>query len=176
MSFLVCTWQPFNILNLLKIAKGTLIFFSLAKKNTFLFYSGLHIPFHGIYSAIATITITVAWLVYFFFILFLFLFNVLLSGRSCPILLLLTISPIHRNAKICIFLVSSDFALFSQPWYIWYSHVHINNVYRNLRAMLTSTFPLRLNIFVLFSYVLFFFHHFACVRSFTISHHTHTNT
>lgn len=68
-------------------------------------------------------------------------------------------------------LVSSDFALFSQPWYIWYSHVHINNVYRNLRAMLTSTFPLRLNIFV---FIFFLCHSCAQMDPYNSATYTHT--
>lgn len=72
-------------------------------------------------------------------------------------------------ARMCMFYVfysshriSLCLAARSLPWYICCSHVHINNVYRNLRAMLTSTFPLRLRrIFVLF-FAFPFFPHWLC--------------
>lgn len=149
--------------SLVRIAKGTFILFL---GNDFLsFFVRLHTPHPFPYAArpIATITITVAWL-------FFSSFHFLLSDELVQFLLLLTVSPTHRY-YMYFSLVSSDFALFSQPWYIWYSHVHINNVYRNLRAMLTSTFPLRLNIFV---FIFFLCHSCAQMDPYNSATYTHT--
>lgn len=152
-----------------EIAKGTVDIF--LKRIAFRSYT-LTIPFHGSVP-IATITITenrmVCSLLFFppsssSFSLSMSCYRTGLSNFA--VAYSFTESPHTRpnRQRYGIFLVSSDFALFSQPWYIWYSHVHINNVYRNLRAMLTSTFPLRLSIFVLFSAVDFLPH---CCRAAT---------
>lgn len=156
-----------------KIAKGTLdILLKRNEKRTYI-HTQTHkhnIPFHWI-GAIATITITVNRLVccLLYFPSFFASFSVLLSDeRLSNFAVAYSFTESHNEnrerKRYGIFLVSSDFALFSQPWYIWYSHVHINNVYRNLRAMLTSTFPLRLRIFVLFSVGEIFFPSFHWCR------------